>query len=74
MKLWKRIAALCLSVSTMGVSLLSTGCDMSDVVGLVDDVQSSSLENSVDSASESADCFTTYLYGKRRKSSQMCVW
>lgn len=31
MKIWKRIAALCLSVSTVGVSLLSAACENFDI-------------------------------------------
>ena len=52
MKLWKRIAALCISVSTMGISMLSAGCE--DIVGgFLNSSQGNSVGSSIeDSSSE----------------------
>ena len=52
MTLWKRIAALCVSVSTVGVSMLSAGCE-NIVGGFLNSSQGNSVESSIeDSSSE----------------------
>ena len=52
MKTWKRMAALCLSVSTVGVSLFGTACE-NLVSGFLSSLQGSSVESSMeDSSSE----------------------
>lgn len=69
MKLWKRIAALVLSISTMGISLLSTACeDISGMLGgltgnsqivSTESVEESSMESSKeDSSSDSSEAHT----------------
>ena len=51
MKAWKRILALALSVSTMGMTILSSGCDMEAVLGSIGGTVSSS-NSSVNSSVE----------------------
>ena len=64
MKLWKRIAAIALSVSTMGLSLFSTACEnVSGMLGglinqqtsSTESVEENSMENSKEDSSSSEE-------------------